>query len=616
MAQNIPDDEDISDSDYYEIKKPSESAELIPVGASNDDLKSYLDERLKPSADDFDSKIQPEHVRSKAMHKVFLRYRGQVYEETLRQARTNKATRSDTERNDDERIEDFFVGVIEDDFKKYANGRPDCEQSECWAARESFVNIVRALIRPRGADDRKSLKEGLQQTSLSKGLLALAIAAENNDLTMVDALKDIAVADERFMESSEPALFSFEEMIFHHYCEELVYELYPSHEVWLCPIEAAARLGHVEMVTKLIELRKRKVEADQEKRKKELSERVTKHELGEATMKEELSKMMTKEKSKWRRPFDWAVRMGHTEVVKLFIDGDYIVDLNEVSNVRRLLYSADVESYGSRQTPLALAVLSAKFEIVKFLCTCSKGDLRTDAKNWKRKSAIQMAFNESRYGARTEGNVRYKIWEQIMKRVDSRREVNKLTEERKVHVDAVNAILVGTALIATATFAGWLSPPLGYSSPPGMDGPFASVEGHPVLEKFWVFNSLSFFFSIATFMVGANVALPPPHDIYIGDVVQSLRWKLRLAYYLVSAAVLFVIGAFACAGFAVLPPIPKYTVNMAVTVGIGVTVVAVAVVLSSSFAHMLPTGWQQFKRKMKFHCWQQSKDEMESSDDD
>jgi len=34
-----------------------------------------------------------------------------------------------------------------------------------------------------------------------------------------------------------------------------------------------------------------------------------------------------------------------------------------------------------------------------------------------------------------------------------------------------------------------------------------------------------------------------------------------------------VMGAFASAGFLVLPPIPKYMVNMGVTVGIGVTVV-------------------------------------------
>jgi hypothetical protein len=35
-------------------------------------------------------------------------------------------------------------------------------------------------------------------------------------------------------------------------------------------------------------------------------------------------------------------------------------------------------------------------------------------------------------------------------------------------------------------------------------------------------------------------------------------------------------GAFASAGFLVLPPVPKYMVNMGVTVGIGVTVVFLA----------------------------------------
>jgi hypothetical protein len=35
-------------------------------------------------------------------------------------------------------------------------------------------------------------------------------------------------------------------------------------------------------------------------------------------------------------------------------------------------------------------------------------------------------------------------------------------------------------------------------------------------------------------------------------------------------------GAFASAGFLALPPIPKYMVNMGVTVGIGVTVVFLA----------------------------------------
>jgi hypothetical protein len=221
--------------------------------------------------------------------------------------------------------------------------------------------------------------------------------------------------------------------------------------------------------------------------------------------------MMRDERPKYRRAFDWAVKMGHANVVELLIYRDYIVDLNKASNVRGLLNNADVKPYGCSQTPLGLAVLSGHFEVVKCLCEAQKGGLRTDAKPEKGKSALQIAFEVSR--CRPSANYRldpktYEIWEYIMKRGDSRRELKRLNEERRGHLDAINAFLVGTALIATGTFAGWLSPPLGYSSPPGTDGPFASVEGHPILEKFWVFNSLSFFFAIATFMVGANVSFP------------------------------------------------------------------------------------------------------------
>jgi len=479
------------------------------------------------------------------------------------------------------------------------------------------------LIRPRGADDPKSVNEGPQPTPISKGLLALAIAAENNDFKMVEALNDIAVADES-IKSSEPDLFSPHTKKlnrFYSKCDTPVYELYPIHEVWLCPIEAAARLGHVEMVRKLIELREEKMEAKMEALRQENMMKVfgvaqiedgQEKERFEARMEKILSAMMRYEKLKYRRAFDWAVKMGHCQVVLHLIDSNYVV-LNEASMVRGLLDKADEKAHGVNQTPLALAALSANFGTVRCLCEHERG-LRTDAKPERGKSATQIAFEELRYRPRANHpfnpNPTYLIWKYIMERDDSRTEWNRLTEERKVHVDAVNAILVGTALIATATFAGWLSPPLGYSSPPGTDGPFASVEGHPILESFWVFNSLSFFFSIATFMVGANVAFPPPEDIYIGDVVQSLRWKLRLAYYLVSAAVFFVIGAFASAGFAVLPPIPKYTVNMALTVGIGVTVVAV-VVFTTCFGHMFSKSrWQQLVYKVWFATAQTQNEEV------
>jgi hypothetical protein len=51
-------------------------------------------------------------------------------------------------------------------------------------------------------------------------------------------------------------------------------------------------------------------------------------------------------------------------------------------------------------------------------------------------------------------------------------------------------------------------------------------------------------------------------------------------------------GAFANAGFLVLPPIPKYMVNMRVTVGIGVMVVFLAWT-SSKVLYVLKIMWKR-----------------------
>ncbi len=77
-------------------------------------------------------------------------------------------------------------------------------------------------------------------------------------------------------------------------------------------------------------------------------------------------------------------------------------------------------------------------------------------------------------------------------------------------------------------------------------------------------------------MVGATAARPPKKDTYIGVVVQSLRTSLRLAYALLTISVACVMGAFASAGFVMLPPIRIYTSIMQATVGIGVMIVFLA----------------------------------------
>jgi hypothetical protein len=290
-------------------------------------------------------------------------------------------------------------------------------------------------------------------------------------------------------------------------------------------------------------------------------------------------------------PLHWAVAMGHLDVVKELLNSKKPVDLNALKAVPlgskhdRIKYDYSYLSL----SPLHLASLFGHASVVKALCEDTTGHLRADTETMDGGTALQFA-TEKGYA---------QIVKTLLKRPEVAKQEEGLYRDRQVHVDAANAILVGAALIASVTFAGWLTPPVGYSaffgsasievgapSPSGIYPSFVSVAGHPIMEIFWFFNSMSFFFAIATLMVGASAARPPKRGIFIGEVVRSLRASLSLAYILLTISVECVMGAFASAGFLVLPPIPKYMVNMRVTVGIGVTVVFLAWT-SSKVAYVL-----------------------------
>jgi hypothetical protein len=233
-----------------------------------------------------------------------------------------------------------------------------------------------------------------------------------------------------------------------------------------------------------------------------------------------------------------------------------------------------------------LASLYGYEDVVNVLCNDAKGRLKATNENRQGVTALQIATEMKKD----------KIVKILTDIPEVAKDVKRLYRDRQVHVDAANAILVGAALIGSVTFAGWLTPPLGYSpffgsasldagaSPPsGMYPSFVSVEGHPIMRIFWVFNSLSFFFAIATLMVGATATQTPQTGTYIGVEVRSLRMLLRLAYALLTVSVACVMGAFASAGFVVLPPIHGYTTVMLATVSIGVLLVYLAWTSSTMF---------------------------------
>ncbi len=257
-------------------------------------------------------------------------------------------------------------------------------------------------------------------------------------------------------------------------------------------------------------------------------------------------------------PLHFAALGGHVEAVRELLN-HHNLDVNAKDHKKR--------------TPLLCAIKEDKLGVVKALCFDDPAKrLRATEEYSDGRTPIQIA---------TEANMK-EIEKVLLERPEVKDFVDRLYRDRQVFVDAANALLVGAALIASVTFAGWLQPPLGYipdynfsqpfPAPPQTPESYAAVKNHAIVKAFWVFNSLSFFFAIATVLAGADAALPNLRDEFIGRRVKSVERALIRATILLVISVVCVLGAFASAGFAVLPPLLKYDISMIVTVCLGGTI--------------------------------------------
>jgi hypothetical protein len=480
--------------------------------------------------------------------------RGRVYEKALGEARDNT------------RIDKFLVMELEKDayLADYLSfNLPEFRRRKIawWAATCNFVHMVMALIHWIGEGDRLLLDR------------VLTIAVEFGYVEFVERLTKLEEVDVTF--GSHTCDFDdiylrgvrkpIERVVRTSGC--LYYYAFSER---LTPLNLAAKLGNVEMVNTLLA----------------------------CSMKRSCGPINIPKP----RPLHWAAEKGHAEVVNAIlrnketqfdVNAALLMTVDQSLIVDRLSYVDDISFngwdgsiigplYGVEFTPLQLASLYGHTSVVKALCDDPKGRLGATIENHAGVTALQIATEMKRDDI-------VKILTDIP---EVQKDVKRLYRERQVHVDAANAILVGAALIASVTFAGWLQPPSGYSPffgsaslevgapiPSGMYPLFVSVEAHPIMKIFWFFNCMSFF-AIATLMVGATAARPPKKNIYIGVVLPSLRTSLRLAYALLSVSIACVIGAFASAGFVVLPPVRTYCTIMQATVGIGMLVVFLAWTLS------------------------------------
>jgi ankyrin repeat protein len=230
-------------------------------------------------------------------------------------------------------------------------------------------------------------------------------------------------------------------------------------------------------------------------------------------------------------------------------------------------------------TPLHLATKNGRIDVVKALCqNPDQQRLRANEEDAQGQTCLQYAMEHD--------NIPKEIANTLMDRSDVKDFVDRHYRDRQVFVDAANALLVGGALIAGLSFASWLQPPLSFTpyyqfpqstpaTPPATYETFAAVELHYSLRLFWTFNNLSFFFAIATVLSGAEAAFPDLDAVFIVKAVKIVRRALIWTSILLVFSVITVLGAFVCAGFAVLPPIARDVNNMTISTAFGMLVCCV-----------------------------------------
>jgi ankyrin repeat protein len=274
---------------------------------------------------------------------------------------------------------------------------------DCSAVRWNMVNIVLALIRwRRAAEDGRFLE--------NEELLAIVV--EYGHVRLVQHLTKIQDVNVNI---------SFNDIRDAFTClghckpndEKLTDQknrLLTNHFAFLKPIGSAARMGNVEMVMSLLACDRKDVNTG--------------------------------------KSLHWAAAMGHLDVVKELFKSQKQLDVNAVKHIP-LRDKHDKYPYGRSFNPLHLALLYGHASVVKALCEDTKERLRANTENKRGITALQIATEKGHA----------EIVKTLLERPEVAKQVEGLYRDRQVHVDAANAILVGAALIASVTFAGWLQPP-------------------------------------------------------------------------------------------------------------------------------------------------------------
>jgi hypothetical protein len=231
---------------------------------------------------------------------------------------------------------------------------------------------------------------------------------------------------------------------------------------------------------------------------------------------------------------------------------------------------------------LHVAVEAMKVEVVKDILEVTHFDV--NAENSSGKTALELAVEKSLDRTVSADNARnFRNIERVLLGHDKVSAfVDRLYRERQVNVDAANAILLGAALIATITFSSWFTLPLPQDTSTNAPSPQDTSTNAPspqvpptnarAIEVFWVLNSLSFFFSVATVLAAAYATAPIFDHPFIGVVVRIVKRKLVLTSSLFVVSVLCVLGAFTSGAYARLAKDQVKQTKIVIVAPVGIVV--------------------------------------------
>lgn len=203
-----------------------------------------------------------------------------------------------------------------------------------------------------------------------------------------------------------------------------------------------------------------------------------------------------------------------------------------------------------RQTALHIAVRRASYRVVNILLQGGFDHIKADERDESGMVPMDIAVQAADY--------------KLVLMLQSYFEATGLYGNREAYGNAANAILVGAALLASVTYAAWLQPPFGIDATPGPLPIYSAIKDHWEIQLFWVFNSLSFFFAMATFLAAAGASLPSK-----GIILAHVRGAVHTASFYLVVSISCAMGAFATAGIVILPHAMKYRGNMIGTVALG-----------------------------------------------